>query len=56
MCVDGVSCGEDCVRQLNTVICEHLFRQGKLDIGEIVMKVSTSGPSDPLMVDDATGG
>jgi hypothetical protein len=40
MCVDGVYSGEESLKQLNTVICEHLFRQGKLEIGERVMKVS----------------
>lgn len=44
MCVDGVYSGEEPAKQLNTVICEHLFRQGKLEIGERVMKVSQTYP------------
>ena len=39
MCVDGVYSGNESTKQLNTVICEHLFRQGKLEIGEKVAKV-----------------
>jgi len=38
MCVEGVFSG-DRGRQLNMVICEHLFRQGKLDVGERVIQV-----------------
>ena len=38
----GVLSGEECskqVRTVNAVVCEHLFRQGKLEIGEILVKV-----------------
>jgi len=38
MCVEGVFSGER-AKQLNMVICEHLFRQGKLDVGERVVQV-----------------
>ena len=38
MCVEGVFSGERS-KQLNMVICEHLFRQGKLDVGERVVQV-----------------
>ena len=38
MCVEGVFSGER-GKQLNMVICEHLFRQGKLDVGERVVQV-----------------
>lgn len=38
MCVEGVFTGEQ-GQQLNMVICEHLFRQGKLDVGEKVVQV-----------------
>lgn len=44
MCVEGIYSGDETSKQLNTVICEHLFRQGKLEIGERVMKVSWWGP------------
>lgn len=41
MCMnDGVYSGEEASKQLNSVICEHLFRQGKLEVGERVMKDS----------------
>lgn len=39
MCVEGVFTGEH-AKQLNMVICEHLFRQGKLDVAERIVKVS----------------
>ena len=38
MCVEGVFSGEH-IKQLNMVICEHLFRQGKLDVAERIVKV-----------------
>ena len=38
MCVEGVFSGEH-AKQLNMVICEHLFRQGKLDVAEKIVKV-----------------
>ena len=50
MCVDGVYAGEESVKKLNTVICEHLFRQGKLEIGERVMKVSSTNMSGLMLV------
>ncbi len=40
MCVGGVYSEDESTHQhLNTVICEHLFRQGRLEIGEQIMKV-----------------
>ena len=39
MCVEGVFSGEH-AKQLNMVICEHLFRQGKLDVAERIVKVN----------------
>ena len=38
MCVEGVFSGEH-AKQLNMVICEYLFRQGKLDVAEKIVKV-----------------
>lgn len=38
MSVDGAFAGQPC-QELNKVICEHLFRQGKMDVGESLMKV-----------------
>jgi len=38
----GVLSGSECSKQahaVNTVVCEHLFRQGKLEIGETLVKV-----------------
>ena len=42
MCVEGVFSGER-NKQLNMVICEHLFRQGKLDVGERLVQVWCHG-------------
>lgn len=46
--------GQPCL-ELNKVICEHLFRQGKMEVGEALMKVSemmmdvlTVSPPPPL--------
>ena len=41
MCVEGVFSGEH-ARQLHMVICEHLFRKGKLDVAERIIKVNIS--------------
>ena len=41
MCVDDVFTGEH-ARQLNMVICEHLFRQGKLEVAERIVKVTNT--------------
>ncbi len=38
MCVEGVLTGEH-TQQLNSAICEHLVRQGKLDVGEKLVEV-----------------
>ena len=38
MSVDGAFSGQPCL-ELNRVICEHLFRQGKMEVGETLMKV-----------------
>ena len=38
MCVDEAFSGQPC-HQLNLVICEHLFRQGKLEVGEALVQV-----------------
>lgn len=38
MSVDDAFSGQPC-QELNKVICEHLFRQGKMDVGESLMKV-----------------
>ena len=38
MCVDGVFSGPPC-QELNKVVCEHLFRQGKMEVGEALMEV-----------------
>ena len=40
MSVDGAFSGQPC-QQLNLVICEHLFRQGKTDVGDALMKVGS---------------
>ncbi len=40
MCVEGVLTGEH-TQQLNSAICEHLVRQGKLDVGEKLVEVSS---------------
>ncbi|CAI8047724.1 E3 ubiquitin-protein ligase RMND5A [Geodia barretti] len=37
MNVDGAFSGQPCL-ELNRVICEHLFRQGKMEVGETLMK------------------
>ena len=39
MCVDGGFSVQPS-RDLNMVICEHLFRQGKLEVGEALVQVS----------------
>ena len=44
MCVEGVFTGEQ-GQQLNMVVCEHLFRQGKLDVGEKVVQVQLLVPT-----------
>ena len=38
MSVDSAFSGQPCL-ELNKVICEHLFRQGKMEVGEALMKV-----------------
>ena len=38
MNADGAFSGKPC-RELNTVVCEHLFRQGKMEVGEALMQV-----------------
>ena len=38
MCVDGAFSAQPS-RDLNLVICEHLFRQGKLEVGEALVQV-----------------
>ena len=38
MCVDGAFSGQPC-QDMNMVICEHLFRQGKLEVGEALVQV-----------------
>ncbi len=38
----GVLSGSECSKQahaVHSVVCEHLFRQGKLDIGETLVQV-----------------
>ena len=39
MCVEGVFSGEH-AKQLHMVICEHLFRKGKLDVADRIIKVN----------------
>ena len=29
--------GEDCQRQLKTAIAEHLFREGKMEVGQVLL-------------------
>lgn len=41
MTVDGAFSGQPCP-DLNLVICEHLFRQGKMEVGEALMKVEAA--------------
>ena len=40
MSVDGEFSRQPCP-ELNKVICEHLFRQGKMEVGEALMQVLT---------------
>ena len=39
MGVEGVFAEVKNARQLDAVICEHLFRQGRMDVGEIIIQV-----------------
>ena len=48
MNADGAFSGKPC-RELNTVVCEHLFRQGKMEVGEALMQVCVSVHSSPLV-------
>ena len=41
MSVDGAFSGQPC-QDMNMVICEHLFRQGKMEVGEALVKVCVS--------------
>ena len=43
MSLDGAFSGQPCL-ELNRVICEHLFRQGKMEVGEELMKVGWPRP------------
>jgi len=42
--VDGVVSAETHSPQVEAAICEHLFRQGRMDIGEMIMQVWASYP------------
>ena len=50
MCVEGVFTGDQ-GEQLNMVICEHLFRQGKLDVGERVVQVYSYIPFHHMLAE-----
>lgn len=39
MSVEGVFCDNKHAQQLDAVICEHLLRQGRMDIGELIIQV-----------------
>ncbi len=41
--VEGVLSDESHSRELDAAICEHLFRQGRLDIGEMIIEVGSQG-------------
>ena len=41
--VEGVLSDKSHSRELDAAICEHLFRQGRLDIGEMIIEVGSQG-------------
>ncbi|XP_064382046.1 E3 ubiquitin-protein ligase RMND5A-like isoform X2 [Halichondria panicea] len=52
--VEGVLSDESHSRELDAAICEHLFRQGRLDIGEMI--IEDSGISvDPVYMEQFAG-